>query len=348
VAGEDRSDQGIRGDATLKETLRLTTDTRGQNRQNIDFKARVRVGPYRPWFFFLFVLLVFASCATSPKAPEPMEDAAGDLALLPPGARAYLWADVKEGRTLLEALSLGGYSARDAAQMLDRTGTAAAAFFGAPEGGSPAGGAGQRFFLVGRGDYPAIRAGISMTFSSGWKKIKSPTGNRYWHAPASGLALALGPELALVSTGDPFAPEKIPPEAIPGEFPLFRRPLAVAGWVPNPREPVNNFLSSQGIPLQIPAEELFFGAARAGEDRDKWELVFRIRTASVNHAKALAALFGMARNFISGGAVPEAVRPLFINIPVQDGTVLTLRSGPMDEKQIALLFNAFSVYSISK
>jgi hypothetical protein len=185
-----------------------------------------------------------------------------------------------------------------------------------------------------------------MTFSSAWKKVKSPTGNRYWYAPAGGLGLALGPKLALVSSGDPFAPEKLLPEDIPGEFALFRQSLAVAGWIPNPREPVNNFLSVLQIPIQIPAEEIFFGAARAGEDRDKWELVFRIRTGSANQARALVTLFGLARIGIAAGAVPEAVRPLFSNLPVQDGAILMLRSGPMDEKQIALLFNAFSVYSI--
>jgi hypothetical protein len=290
---------------------------------------------------FLFGLFVLVACATSPKVSEFTDDA-GDLSLLPPGAKAYLWADVKEGRALLEALSLGGYSAKDSGPMLDRTDAAAVAFFG---GGSE--GEERRFFLVGRGDYPNIRAGISMTFSGAWKKVKSPTGNRYWYAQANGLGLALGPELALVSTGDPFAPEKIPPEAIPGDFALFRQPLAVAGWIPSPREPVNNFLSSLRIPIQIPAEELFFGAGK-GRDEGSWELLFRIRTASANQARALVTLFGLARLALAGDAVPEALGPLFANLPAQDGTILTLRSGPMDEKQVALLFNAFSEYSITK
>jgi hypothetical protein len=297
------------------------------------------------FLLFLFGLLVLAACATSPKAPESTGDV-GEFALLPAGGRVYLWADVRGGRSLLEALSVGGFRAKDAGQVLDRTDTAAAAFFG----GGPVEGAG-RFFLVGRGKYPNIRAGISMTFSRDWKKAKSPTGNRYWYSPVNGLGVALGPELALAAVGDPFAPEKLKHEDIPGDFFAFLRGFSfvAAGWIPEPREPVNVFLASLRVPLQIPAEELFFGAARAGgsgEGEDAWELVFRVRTPSAREARALVTLFSLARIAIASGAVPEAVRPLFINLPEQDENILVLRSGPMNTKETALLFSAFSVYSI--
>ena len=110
--------------------------------------------------------LIF-SCATSPTQPQSfasMEQTggAGVFAFLPPGAAAYLWADVKESRPLLDALSFAGFNAKDAAQVLDRTDTAAAAFFRGP----------PRFFFACRGNYPNLRAGISMTFSSDWTKVK--------------------------------------------------------------------------------------------------------------------------------------------------------------------------------
>ena len=82
-------------------------------------------------------MALISSCATSPTQPEsfaPMEQTggAGVFAFLPPGAAAYLWADVKESRPLLDALSFAGFNAKDAAQVLDRTDTAAAAFFRGP------------------------------------------------------------------------------------------------------------------------------------------------------------------------------------------------------------------------
>jgi hypothetical protein len=184
-----------------------------------------------------------------------------------------------------------------------------------------------------------------MTFSKDWTRVKSPAGGRYWHSPAYGLGLVLGATSALASGGDPLAPRKLLPGEIPGEFPLFRVPFSIAGWIPEPQEPLNKFLGSLGIPIQIPAEAFFFGA-QAGEE-DRWELVFRIKTRSANQARAMVTLFSLARIAIGGGgAVFDAVRPLFANLPEQDGSVLLLRSASMDEKQVALLFNVVSVYSI--
>jgi hypothetical protein len=281
----------------------------------------------------LLAAFLFFSCATSPKQPVSFEEM-GEFAFLPPGAAAYLWADVKESRPLLEALSFAGFSVKDAAQVLDRTDTLAAALFSGP----------PRFFFAGQGDYPNLRAGISMSFSRDWTRVKSPSGGRYWHSPAYGLGLVLGPKLALASGGDPLVPQKLFPGEIPGAFSAFRAPLSAAGWIPAPQEPLNNFLSSLGIPIQIPAEEFFFGAG-AGRDEGAWELVFRVRTRSVNQARALLSLFSLARIAVArGGGVLEAVRPLFINLPIQDGGILTLRSAPMDEKQVAALFGLATLY----
>jgi hypothetical protein len=279
-------------------------------------------------------LALFFSCATSPKQPESFDQLeqmgkAGVFAFLPPGASAYLWVNVKESRSLLEVLSFAGFNAKDAAQVLDRTDTAAAAFFKGP----------PRFFFAGLGNYPNLRAGISMTFSSDWTRVKSPSGGgRYWHSPVYGLGLVLGPASALVSGGDPLVPQKLLPAEIPGGFPAFRAPLAAAGWVPKPQEPLNNFLASQKIPIQIPAEDLFFGAS-AGRDEGAWELVFRVRTRSVSQARALVTLFALARLAVAGGgSALDAIRPLFANLPVQDGDSLTLRSAPMSAEETAALF----------
>jgi hypothetical protein len=256
----------------------------------------------------------------------------GEFAFLPPGAAAYFWADVKESRSLLEALSFAGFSLKDAAQILDRTGTAAVSLFQGP----------PRFFFAGRGNYPNLRAGISMSFSSAWTKVKSPAGGRYWYSQGYGLGLVLGSTLALASGGDPLASQKLLPGEIPAGFSAFRASLPVAGWVPGPQEPLNKFLASLGIPLQIPAEEFFFGAAK-GQDEGTWELMFRVKTRSANQARALISLFSLARLAIArGGNVPEAVMPLFASLPVQDGDARLLRSAPMDEQQVAALLGLVS------
>jgi hypothetical protein len=284
--------------------------------------------------------VIFASCASSPKASNSNEDGSPDYGLLPLGAQVYLWADVKQGRSLLDSLSFQGLDGRDAREVLDRTGTATAAFY--PEQ------AAQRFFLAAWGSYPSTRAGISMAFSRDWKKAKSETGKKFWFSRGWGLGVAMGAKLALATDKDPFAPGGA---ASPEGFEEFRRTCVLAGWMPNPSEPLNRFLQAMEIPIKIPAEEFFFGAARTGgefED-ERWELISRIRTPSPSQAKALVTLFAMARMFIGnapgGEGLVGALPLLFANIPVQDGADLSLRSGVMDTNEIALLFNSFSVYS---
>jgi hypothetical protein len=261
---------------------------------------------------------------------------------------------VKEARQLLEAVSFEGVDGKDASRILERTGTAVAAFY--PEE------AARRFFLAGWGSYPRLRAGISMAFSRDWKKVKSETGGRYWLSKSRRIGVALGSKLALVADGDPFAPGADSQNGTaPEGFEDFRRPCVLAGWMPEPEDPVNRFLAAAGIPLQIPAENFFFGTRRVAGGQ--WELVFQVRTPSVSQARALVTLFSLARIFAFNTAkddlglagpgeasgrtgITAALPVLFTNSPVQNGAELTLHSGSMNSGEIALLFNIFSVYSI--
>ena len=322
-------------------------------------------------YSLLFVFFLFVSCASAPKASFSAGDESAELSLLPAGAKLYLWADTVQARPLLDALSFEGKSGKDAGRILDSTETAAAALLND--------GQDRRFFLAALGDYPRVRANFSLTFSKGWKKQKGSTGNSYWYSKNDNIALALGSNLALVSDTDPWVdfPKETPPET----FREFRQATVLAGWMPNPSVALNGFLESLGVPLKIPAEELFFGVDRlpaalpAALPADKaaeadaqgnssaasgqWELILRIRTPSASQARSLLSLFSMARFFIQRGMAggggdmddllpmspQEAAALLFANVPEQDGEYLTLRTAPMNEDRIALLFNTFSVYS---
>ena len=312
---------------------------------------------------FFLVFFLFASCATSPKPGQVLPEGEPDFSVLPPLASAYLWADVDQAKPLLEALSFEGISGKDASQILDRTGMALLAVF--PDTAT------QRFFLAGWGNYPNLRAGMSMSFSRDWKKVKSETGNRYWHSAAYKLGIALGPTLAFVSDGDPFMPGSGADISPPG-FDEFRRASVLSGWLTSPREAIMDFISGIGLPIEVPAEEFFFGAERlplesAGSNNAAggrlWELVMRIKTPSPSHARSFLSLFSIARLFIapsrtSSGSIPDAAGEsassmgpadiaaiLFANVPVQEGEFLTLHTDPMREERIALLFNMFQLYS---
>ena len=165
----------------------------------------------------------------------------------------------------------------------------------------------------------------------------------------------------MVSNIDPlsyFSP-LIPPEGF-NEFQIeYQKEMALSGWINNPQESVNNFLDSMGIPLQIPAEDFYFGASRIIEAAEPWELIFRIKTASASHARSLVSIFMIASLFVSRGiemqedniegeislSPQDAAMLLLANAPELKGEFITIRTDPLNEAKIALLFQMFSLYS---
>ena len=324
--------------------------------------------------FLIILFTFFVSCATAPKAAAVLEDGSPDFSILPSGADLYLWADVKNAEPLIDALSFGGLKGSDASRVVEYTDTVFAALYpennpdpvspalgGEPRLGSAAPSGHMGFFLAGIGNYPKSKAGFSMSISRDWKKIKSETGNRYWFSKSHNLGVALGSKLAFVSDGDPFASGSGRNPA-PNKFEEFRKVTVLSGWINNPGVSLNRFIESLGIPLQIPAEELYFGVVKiplsespansAGMNQKPWELVFKIKTSSAREARSVLSLFTFARMFIPRSAAGgeeaaffmspmEAAALLFTNPPEQDEEFLTLRLPPLNEKRIALLLGMF-------
>ena len=302
--------------------------------------------------FFTALILFINACATIPK--NSLDSATGDFDLLPSGGDMYMWANVAEVTPLLKIISFDDLNLKDASAILDRTDTAAAVFTGS---GS------ERFFINTRGKYPTFQAGFSLTFSRDWKKIKNAAGNPYWNSKKFGVGLVLDSQTSLVSTGDPFArlpSAQIPPVRIPLGFDEFRKGAVMSGWIADPQKVVNDFLVSLGIPIQLPAEDFFFNIEKSKNvnNEDLWELVFFVRTPSVNQARALTTLFALARVFIGtvGGNqfsierkdMSDFLPALFYNQPEREDAALTLRSDVFTTEDMSLLFHAISVYSKSE
>jgi hypothetical protein len=296
----------------------------------------------------LLVFFLFASCASSPRVSSPVDESG--FSLLPAGARVYLWADTVKARPLLDVLSFQGFNGKDAAQVLDKTKSAAAAFFSDGKTGDIT--ADRQFFIAAMGNYPQFSASLSFAFSKSWKKQKSSTGGSYWYSQTDNIALVLGASLALVSNTDPL--EAFSAVSAPGGFAEFNRGFVLAGWMNDSAEAINGFLASMGIPLQLPAEDFFFGAKT---ETELWNLVFKIRTPSAAQARSLLTLFSIARLFVmraqdSGGSIAgepmspqQAAALLFANVPELDAEYLILRMDSLEADMIALLFRMFTVYS---
>jgi hypothetical protein len=251
--------------------------------------------------------------------------------------------DVQNARPILGGMNFPGMDAKSTKQVLDMTKTAVAAVY--PPGP-------RRFQAVAWGKYPAFRAGLSFAFGSQWKKTRSASGASYWHSGRAGLSLSLNASQAYVSDGDPFAPS--PGTALPEGFGVFSRGSVLACWLPEPDVPISRLITALGLPLQIPAEEVFFGLYPA---EGNYEALIRIEAPSVSQARALTVLINLTRSFLPGmesrapagdlSAIDPAVLAihLFANPPVQDGVFLTIKTAPLSETEITLLLNVFAIYS---
>ncbi|MDR1106975.1 MAG: hypothetical protein LBL44_11515 [Treponema sp.] len=308
---------------------------------------------------FVFCSL-FLSCVTAPKSPDPLVRETEYLPL-EPGAAAYIIVDVERARPLLDGLHFREINRDQSKRVLDMTGTAVAAVY---EEGP------RRFQAAAWGKYPAFRAGLSFMFSGEWKKTKSPGGSSYWRSERAGLSLALNPSQAYVSDGDPFAAP--PGTALPAAFAGYRRGAVLACWLPSPAVPLDRFLAATGLPLKIPAEEMFLGifpasAAAPVGGEGGYEILIRIETPSASQARAIAVLIGMARAYLfAPGAVPggpeggppggaeggssggpegaDIAALLFAAAPVQDGAFLNIRTAVLSETEVTLLLSVFSLY----
>jgi hypothetical protein len=295
----------------------------------------------------LFALTLFFSCATGPKIPDPFREEGGFLPL-EPGASAYLLVDVPGCRAVLERLEIPEGLLGQSGKMLDRTRTAAAAFY--PEGHE------RRFQAAAWGKYPGFWGRLALSFSRNWKRVRSETGGAYYYSSRDGLSAALSATRAFAAGAgpgvqtDPFAPP--PGTEAPEIFAEFRRGAVLALRLNDPAPPANRFFADLGLP-RFPAERVLlslFPAAREGEAaaEPRYEALIRIETPGVSQARALLTLINMIRLYApeAGGADGAAALAalLFANPPVQDGRNLNLRTAALDGDEIALLFKLFPVY----
>jgi hypothetical protein len=262
----------------------------------------------------------------------------GNSIPLEDGALTYLLADAKAARPVLELIPIRGTDKKQTAQILDRTKTVAAALY-PPESG-------RRFQLAAWGSFSSGMAGMAFGTSKDWKKIRSSQGYSYWYSQANALSVTMNAGQAYVSASSGAAPTE-PLGAgslrIPREFAELGGAPALFCWFEKPGPMLNQFLQALGLPLQIPAERMFVSLAGGPtDDGFQYGASVRIETPTESQARALVSLISMARAFSQGlsGGLPAL---LFANAPVLDGKYLNIKTAPLGEKEITLLFSYFPV-----
>lgn len=296
-------------------------------------------------FSFFFVFFAFLSCQSSPERPEEALIEGGYVPL-EPGASAYIVVNAEQAKPILEQLNLDFAQNKQFQQMLDRTNFAIAAVY---PSASP-----QQFQISAWGKYPASIANMSMSAKNGWSKIRSPeTGKQYRYSDQNSLSIVLNAKQAFIAGGGkPVYPVAAKPgAAIPEAFGVFSKNAILSCWFDDPAPMINVTLMELKIPVEMPAEKLFISVFPAGDASEgRYEAFLRVEVATATQARALAAVMSLAGAFIPRDTASEIKRGsalltavFFENPPVNEGSILTIKTGLLKPQEIALLFNMFSV-----
>ncbi|GHV74928.1 hypothetical protein AGMMS49940_22300 [Spirochaetia bacterium] len=302
----------------------------------------------------LFVSLVvtfLSSCASAPKVNVPAASG-GEFAALAPGAQVYFYADVTRALPILAQVSLTNVNMKQTLGLLEKVDFLSGAVY-------PKGQTRNMLFHAWR-RRGRIPGGGLLALSNQWKKTASSTGAYYWHSSAYGLSVSIQKTQVFVSDGDPFIDG--PPITAPEKLAELRQiedlPELVSGWLENAGIPVNNFLSTLGLPVRIPLERILFAIHELADPANQgssnqgslYEASLRIETQNASQARALTSILALIRG-ITEGAAPGAdqdflgiLRPLLANPPEQDGSDLLIRTGPLSAEAIALLLNRFAAF----
>jgi hypothetical protein len=267
------------------------------------------------------------------------------------GAGLYITAEVQSVRPILDSLVIGGMSGAELKQFLDMSDVLTAAIFQAPGE--------RRFYASALGSFPSTGSGLFFSASKDWEKRTSALGMPYWHSPRSRLSVSLSARAAYLSHDDPFVPP--PGAAIPEALPALQKGAVLSGWMNDPAPAINRFAANVGVPIAIPAERLVFAVypaepahsrpdkgKQAGEEQ--YRAVLRFETPTPTQAAALVRIFALAKvglalaDFNKREDMRVLAEALFSGNPQAEGSALIITTGTMNGNDLALLFNAISLY----
>jgi hypothetical protein len=217
------------------------------------------------------------------------------------GASAYILVDVVKARPIMEGISYIPLDDKNMKQMLDRTQSAAIAVF------LPSAEDTRRFQLVSWGSYPASGASMAFGTNKDWKKQRSASTNSvYWHSDKAQMSVAVTAARAYVLAAMSKTPHDPAPSPegtkIPDGFAEFGHDAALSCWISDPGPVINRKLREMGVPLEIPAEQLFVSMFPA-EDHE-YEANIKIIVPGASMARAVVNFLALARAFMPA---PSAV-----------------------------------------
>ena len=300
-----------------------------------------------PQLILLCVLFVlFVSCAATPSPGKYYADRKDEFAYLAPGGDLYINADLPEARSIINSISFesgtGSMTGEQMSDFLDMTDSMTLAVY--------SGGSAYSFLIAARGRYPSGRGGIFFSASKDWEKKKSVSGIEYWYSGKSQLSMSLDAKEMYVSNADPFVPA--PGVESPASLAALKKGSCLSGWMEKPEAALNSIISGLGLPIKIPAERIVFAVYQYADNKDEpYQAALLLETSSASQAAALVQIFTMGRAMIANAEfssrpdLASLVKAFFTGTIEQNGNALVLKTGTLDGRDIALLFNTLSVYS---
>jgi hypothetical protein len=301
----------------------------GKNYKSIN-KARARAASSCGlWLIFLFL-----SCKSTPVKSDSIFEGM-DTVPLDKGAFAYIFTDVKEARPILDILPVQQLKNWQAAIILENTDVAAAALFSKESD--------RHFQITGWGNYPSLRARVALFFNTTWKRRRSEMGS-YWHSAIQKLSVVVNSkQVFAVSWHDSYgSPLPLSPGVkMPEGFTQFMRGAALSCWMESPGLLLNQILSKEGIPVNLPAEQLFLSLYP--RDENQYEVLLRLRFENAVQARTIATVLALANTFASEQkSIMASI--FFANPPVLSGQNLDIKTALLSEKEITLLLEMFLLY----
>jgi hypothetical protein len=283
---------------------------------------------------YLFLVFLLISCHTTPIVSDTIFEEM-EYVPLDKNAFAYIFTNVKEARPILDILPVQQLKNWQANLILENTNMAAAALFPRESG--------RRFQVAGWGNYPSLRARVALFFNTTWKRQRSITGT-YWSSAVQKLSVVINSKqvfaVAWHDTHENPVPV-LPGVKMPEGFAQFIRGSALSCWMESPELILDQILSNEGIPIKLPAEQLFLNLNPKGGNQ--YEVLIRLKFENASQARMIAGVLAMA-NILSVNQRSIMASIFLANPPVIYGRYLDIKTALLSENEITLLLQMFLLY----
>jgi hypothetical protein len=250
-------------------------------------------------------------------------------------AFAYVFTDVKAARPIVDILPVPQLKSWQAKLVLENSDMAAAALFQKESG--------RHFQVAGWGNYPSMRASLALFFNSSWKRQRSTTGS-YWSSAVQKISVVINPKQVVALAWHDTHGNPVPASGgvrMPDGFTQFMHGAVLSCWMESPGSMLDQILNNEGIPVKLPADQLFLNLYP--KNGNQYEVLIRLRFENIAQARTIAAVLALANAF-SQDQQSVMASIFFANPPVLYGRYIDIKTALLSEKEITLLLQMFLLY----